>query len=72
MKIPNRKELQQTALNHLSDIDFIKILLYDIILYYVKIKDFIKFYKNSTEVLYSFDKIVMTMIMIQLCHKIIF
>ena len=32
MKIPNTRELQQTALNHSSDIDF---------------KDFIKIYKNS-------------------------
>ena len=33
MKIPNKKELQQIALNHFSDIDF---------------KDFIKTYKNCT------------------------
>ena len=39
MKIPNKKELQQTALNHSSDIDF---------------KDFIKIYKKCTEKLYSF------------------
>ena len=32
MKIPNKRELQQTALNHSSDIDF---------------KDFIKIYKNA-------------------------
>ena len=32
MKIPNRRELQQIALNHLSDIDF---------------KDFIKIIKNA-------------------------
>ena len=31
MKIPNKRELQQIALNHLSDIDF---------------KDFLKIYKN--------------------------
>ena len=39
MKIPNKTELQQTALNHSSDIDF---------------KDFIKIYKKCTEKLYSF------------------
>ena len=33
MKIPNKRELQQIALNHLSDIDF---------------KDFIKIYKKCT------------------------
>ena len=33
MKIPNKRELQQTALNHSSDIDFI---------------DFIKIYKKFT------------------------
>ena len=33
MKIPNKRELQQTALNHSSDIDF---------------KDFIKIYKKYT------------------------
>ena len=33
MKIPNKKELQQIALNHSSDIDF---------------KDFMKIYKNCT------------------------
>ena len=33
MKIPNKRELQQIALNHSSDIDF---------------KDFIKIYKKST------------------------
>ena len=33
MKIPNRKELQQIALNHSSDIDF---------------KDFIKIYRKCT------------------------
>ena len=39
MKIPNKKELQQTALNHTSDIDF---------------KYFIKIYKNCTAKPYSF------------------
>ena len=39
MKIPNRKELQQVALNHSSDIDF---------------KDFIKIYKKCTADSYSF------------------
>ena len=34
MKIPYKRELQQIALNHSSDIDF---------------KDFIKIYKNCTE-----------------------
>ena len=33
MKISNKRELQQTALNHLSDIDF---------------KDFMKIYKKCT------------------------
>ena len=39
MKIPNKKELQQIALNHSSDIDF---------------KDFIKIYKKCTKEPYSF------------------
>ena len=39
MKIPNKKELQQTALNHSSDIDF---------------KDFMNIYKKYTKELYSF------------------
>ena len=39
MKIPNKRELQQTALNHSSDIDF---------------KDFIKIYKKYTKEPYSF------------------
>ena len=39
MKIPNKRELQQIALNHSSDIDF---------------KDFIKVYKKCTENKYSF------------------
>ena len=39
MKIPNKRELQQIALNHLSDIDF---------------KDFIKIFKKCTAELYSF------------------
>ena len=39
MKIPNKRELQQIALNHLSDIDF---------------KDFIKIYKKNTAEPYSF------------------
>ena len=39
MRIPNKRELQQIALNHLSDIDF---------------KDFIKIYKKCTTELYSF------------------
>ena len=39
MKIPNKRELQQIALNHSSDIDF---------------KDFIKIYKKCTTEPYSF------------------
>ena len=39
MKIPNKRELQQTALNHSSDIDF---------------KDFMKLYKKCTTEPYSF------------------
>ena len=39
MKIPNKRELQQIALNHLSDIDF---------------KDFIKTYKKYKDRPYSF------------------
>ena len=39
MKIPNKRELQQIALNHSSDIDF---------------KDFINIYKKCTEEPYSF------------------
>ena len=39
MKIPNKRELQKTALNHSSDIDF---------------KGFIKIYKKYTKGLYSF------------------
>ena len=39
MKIPNKKELQQIALNHLSDID---------------LKDFMKIYKKCTATKYSF------------------
>ena len=39
MKIPNKRELQQIALNHSSDIDF---------------KDFIKIYKKYTKEPYSF------------------
>ena len=39
MKIPNKRELQQTALNHSSDTDF---------------KDFMKIYKNHTAETYSF------------------
>ena len=39
MKIPNKRELQQTALNHSSDIDF---------------KDFIEIYKKCTARPYSF------------------
>ena len=39
MKIPNKRELQQTALNHSSDIDF---------------KDFVKIYKKCTDEPYSF------------------
>ena len=39
MKISNKRELQQTALNHSSDIDF---------------KDFIKIYKKCTKEPYSF------------------
>ena len=39
MKIPNQRELQQTALNHSSDVSF---------------KDFIKIYKHCTAEPYSF------------------
>ena len=39
MKIPNKRDLQQVALNHSSDIDF---------------KDFMKIYKNCTGKPYSF------------------
>ena len=39
MKIPNKRELQQIALNHSSDVDF---------------KDFIQIYKNYTAKPYSF------------------
>ena len=39
MKIPNKRELQQIALNHSCDIDF---------------KDFMKIYKKCTDDLYSF------------------
>ena len=40
MKIPNKRELQQIAFNHSSDIDF---------------KDFIKIYKKFTAEPYSFS-----------------
>ena len=39
MKVPNRRELQQIAFNHSSDIDF---------------KDFMKIYKKHTAEKYSF------------------
>ena len=39
MKIPNKRELQQIASNHLSEIDF---------------KDFMKLYKEYTKEPYSF------------------
>ena len=39
MKIPNKRELQQIAFNHLSDTDF---------------QDFMNLYKKCTENLYSF------------------
>ena len=39
MKIPNKREIQQIALNHSSDIDF---------------KDFMKIYKKCTAEPYSF------------------
>ena len=39
MKIPNKRELQQIALNHSSDIDF---------------KDFMNIYKKYTKETYSF------------------
>ena len=39
MKIPNKRELQQIALNHSSDIDF---------------KDFMKIFKKYTKEPYSF------------------
>ena len=39
MKIYNRRELQQIAINHSADIDY---------------KDFLKIYRNSTKEPYSF------------------
>ena len=39
MKIPNKRELQQIAMSHSSDIDF---------------KDFIKIYRKCTDKPYSF------------------
>ena len=39
MKIPNKRELQQIATNHSSDIDF---------------KDFVKIYKKCSDEPYSF------------------
>ena len=39
MKIPNKRELQQLAINHSSDMDF---------------KDFIRIYKKCTDKPYSF------------------
>ena len=39
MKIPNKRELQQTAINHSSEIDF---------------KDFIRIYKKCADKSYSF------------------
>ena len=45
MTIPNKRELQQTAFNHLSDIDF---------------KDFINLYKKCTVKPYSFLAIYTT------------
>ena len=39
MKTPNKRELQQTAINHSSDIDFM---------------DFVKIYKKCTDDPYSF------------------
>ena len=39
MQIPNRKELQQIAMNHSADIDY---------------KDFLKIYRNCTKEPYSF------------------
>ena len=39
MKVPNKRELQQTAINHSSDIDF---------------KDFMSIYKKYTGKKYSF------------------
>ena len=39
MKIPNKRELQQTEIHHSSDVDF---------------KDFMKIYKNCSEKLYYF------------------
>ena len=39
MKIHNKRELQQTAINHLADIDY---------------KDYMKIYKTSRSKLYSF------------------
>ena len=44
MKAPNKRELQQSALNHSSDIDF---------------KDFIKTYKTYTVELDSFNDITL-------------
>ena len=40
MKIPNKRELQQTEINHLSDIDF---------------KNFMKVYKKCTAEKFSFS-----------------
>ena len=40
IKIPNKRELQQIAINHSSDVDF---------------KDFMKIYKNCTAKPYSFN-----------------
>ena len=45
MKIPNKRELQQIALNHSSDIDF---------------TDFIQIYKRCTAEPYSFDRLRFT------------
>ena len=46
MKIPNRRELQQIASNHSSDIDF---------------KDFMKLYKKYTKESHSFSRSNMTL-----------
>ena len=68
MKIPNKRELQQIALNHSSDIDF---------------KDFMKIYKKYTAEAYSFlvndttfiknilQKHILFWLMMQLYHQII-
>ena len=52
MKIPNKREIQQIALNHSSDINF---------------TDFIKIYEKCNA-----QKCILSYLMIQLYHQIIF